>query len=43
MTAALPLLRPMTPADVDAASDALLRNDWGEDLLGAHYASEHPG
>ena len=32
----------MTPADVDAASDALLRNDWGDRRANFRFAAEHP-
>ena len=32
----------MTPADVDAASDALLRNDWGDRRANFGFAAEHP-
>jgi predicted N-acetyltransferase YhbS len=32
----------MTPADVDAASDALLRNDWGDRRSNFAFAAAHP-
>ena len=38
----LPLLRAMTPTDVDAASDALLRNDWGDRRANFRFAAGHP-
>ena len=37
-----PVLRAMTPADVDAASDALLRNDWGDRRANFRFAADHP-
>ncbi len=33
----------MMPADVDAASDALLRNDWGDRRANFRFAADHPG
>ena len=39
----LPTIRPMTPADVDQASNALLRNDWGDRRANFAFAVGHPG
>jgi len=38
----LPRIRPMTAADVDAAADALLRNDWGDRRANFAFAADHP-
>jgi predicted N-acetyltransferase YhbS len=37
----LPRIRALTPADVDAASDALLRNDWGDRRANFRFAADH--
>ncbi len=37
----LPTIRPMTPADVDLAADALLRNDWGDRRANFAFAAGH--
>ncbi len=39
---ALPQIRAMTPADVDPAGDALLRNDWGDRRANFAFAAAHP-
>jgi len=38
----LPAIRPMTPADVDAATELLLRNDWGVRREWLHVAATQP-
>lgn len=35
-------IRPMTPADVDLAADALIRGDWGDRRLFLSFAVDHP-
>lgn len=39
----LPTIRPMTPADVDAASEAILRQGWGERRAQLTFAAADPG
>jgi ribosomal protein S18 acetylase RimI-like enzyme len=39
----LPIIRPMTPADVDAASEAILRQGWGERRAQLTFAAADPG
>jgi predicted N-acetyltransferase YhbS len=36
-------IRSMTPADVDPAADALLRNDWGDRRIHLGFAAADPG
>lgn len=38
-----PTIRPMTPADVDAASEAILRQGWGERRAQLTFAAADPG
>jgi ribosomal protein S18 acetylase RimI-like enzyme len=40
---AMPEIRPMTPADVDAATEAILRDDWGDRRSWFQYATTQPG
>ena len=41
-TAQLPTLRPMTPADVDAATELILGNDWGVRREWLEFATTQP-
>ncbi len=39
----LPTIRPMTSLDVEPATDALIRNDWGDRRAQFAFVAEHPG
>jgi predicted N-acetyltransferase YhbS len=39
----LPTIRPMTPADVDATADAILRSGWGDRRVKMAFVARHPG
>ena len=38
----LPIIRPMTPADVDPIVAAFLREDWGDRRLNLEFVTSHP-
>src|ERR1044072_4138865 len=39
---ALPVIRPMLGADIDAAVDLFQRNDWGDRRLAMEFNVSHP-
>jgi predicted N-acetyltransferase YhbS len=38
----LPVIRPMTPADVEPVAAAILRENWGDRRLNLEFATSHP-
>jgi predicted N-acetyltransferase YhbS len=38
-----PVIRPMTPSDVEPVAAAILRDDWGDRRLQLAFAATHPG
>jgi predicted N-acetyltransferase YhbS len=37
----LPIIRPMTPADVDGAAESILRGDWGDRRVNLRFVTGH--